>query len=102
MLCQLPLFNDYFNNYNNNIIIIIYAVYSTRGESTKGANRLRGETTRGGETSNGDETNSGDETSWGETTRGGNGYTMIRTACDCMKKKPGWAALTIQQPDIKL
>ena len=29
-------------------------------------------------------------------------YTMIITASDCMKKKPGWAALTIQQPDIKL
>ena len=55
MLCQLPLFND------------VYAVYCTRGESTKGAKQL------GGETSNGDETNSGDETSWGETTRGGNG-----------------------------
>ena len=27
---------------------------------------------------------------------------MIRTASDCMKKKPVWAALTIQQPDIKL
>ena len=35
MLCQLPLFND------------VYAVYCTRGESTKGANQLRDETTRG-------------------------------------------------------
>ena len=60
MLCQLPLFND------------VYAVYCTRGESTK-RESTKGAKQLGGETSNGDETNSGDEMSWGETTRGGNG-----------------------------